>query len=192
MNKRPILNNDLSENDFRSYYYLKKELIAFCKENHLPTSGNKIELTNRIAEYLTKGIISKPSFKKHKKSTNNTITENSIIEPNISFSEANRAFFKSKIGKSFSFNLLFQKWLKENAGKTYQEAIAAYYYLLKEKKSIKNPIGKQFEYNTYIRDFFLDNPKKSLNDAITCWKYKKSIIGHNRYERTDLKVLNDK
>ncbi|MDD7668276.1 MAG: DUF6434 domain-containing protein, partial [Agathobacter sp.] len=39
-----------------------------------------------------------------------------------------------KIGKSFSFNVLFQKWLKGNAGKTYGDAINAYYQILEEKK----------------------------------------------------------
>ena len=42
---------------------------------------------------------------------------------------------------------------------------------------------------TYIRDFFEDNAGKTLNDAIKCWKYKKSLKGHNRYEQSDLVVL---
>lgn len=39
-----------------------------------------------------------------------------------------------KIGKSFSLNVLFQKWLKANSGKIYKEAIEAYYQILEEKK----------------------------------------------------------
>ena len=50
-------------------------------------------------------------------------------------------------------------------------------------------IGKQFEYNTYIRDFFADNPQRTLKDAVACWKYKKSLQGHNRYERSDLVAI---
>ena len=45
------------------------------------------------------------------------------------------------------------------------------------------------EYNTYIRDFFEDNQGRSLDEAITCWKYKKSLQGHNRYEKSDLVAL---
>jgi putative IMPACT (imprinted ancient) family translation regulator len=70
-----------------------------------------------------------------------------------------------------------------------ENAIAAYYEILEEKKSRKNSIGKQFEYNTYIRDFFEDNQGRSLDEAITCWKYKKSLQGHNRYEKSDLVAL---
>ena len=75
--------------------------------------------------------------------------------------------------------------MKSHPGDTYENAIAAYYEILEEKKSRKNSIGKQFEYNTYIRDFFADNEGKTLEDAIRCWKYKKSLKGHNRYERSD-------
>ena len=88
--------------------------------------------------------------------------------------EKHRAFFKERIGKSFSFNVLFQKWLKSNAGKTYKDSINAYYKILEDKKNNKTTIDKQFEYNTYIRDFFNDNKDKTLDDAIKCWKYKNS------------------
>ena len=50
-------------------------------------------------------------------------------------------------------------------------------------------IDRQFEYNTYIRDFYAENTGKSLEDAIKCWKYKKSLPGHNRYEKSDLNIL---
>lgn len=60
---------------------------------------------------------------------------------------------------------------------------------LKIRKRVKRKIDKQFEYNTYIRDFFADNQGKSLEQAIQCWKYKKQLPGHNRYERADLAAI---
>lgn len=84
---------------------------------------------------------------------------------------------------------MFQKWLKANAGKTYKDAIDAYYQILEDKKKGKTKIDRQFEYNTYIRDFFEANKGKTLEEAIICWKYKKSIQGHNRYEESDLVAL---
>ena len=111
---------------------------------------------------------------------------NTKIEPNFVCSEKHRAFFREHIGSSFSFNVAFQKWLKSNTGKKYKEAIAAYYQILEDKKKGKTKIDKQFEYNTYIRDFFADNEGKSLEDAIKCWKYKKQLKGHNRYEKADI------
>ena len=115
-----------------------------------------------------------------------------VIESNFVCSEKHRAFYKEHIGKSFSFNVLFQKWLKNNAGKTYRESIDAYYQILEDKKKNKTTIDRQFEYNTYIRAFFEDNHGKSLEEAIICWKYKKSLQGHNRYEKSDLIALDRK
>ena len=61
----------------------------------------------------------------------------------------------------------------------------------RKKKSAKGKgeIEKQFEYNTYIRDFFAANKDKTLGQAIKCWKFKKSQKGHNKYEDSDLAVL---
>ncbi len=121
------------------------------------------------------------------KASGGIITEDTVIEPNFVCWEKQRAFFKDKIGKSFSFNVAFQKWLKSNAGKTYRQAIEVYRKTISEKKSRTTIIDKQFEYNAYIRASFADNPGKDLNQAIICWKYKKSKSGHNHYEISDLR-----
>ena len=193
MEPRPELTNSLDSRTFREYYYLKEEMAAFCRENHLPASGSKQELTERIACFLETGKIQQPAAKRtvaHKKA-DSEITRESIIEDGFVCTETHRAFFRKEIGNSFSFNVQFQQWLKSNAGKTYGDAIAAYHGILEAKKGAKGPIGKQFEYNTYIRDFFADNPGKTLEDAIRCWKYKKSLKGHHRYERSDLAATED-
>lgn len=190
MSERPILEENMKGNDFRNFYYLKEELENFCRANGLPASGSKIELTDRIACYLDTGeILSTKSL--HKNKTNmGVITEHTIIEPNFVCSEKHRAFFREEIGNSFSFNVTFQKWLKDNTGKTYAQAIERYYQIIAEKKKGTSVIDQQFEYNTYIRAFFEDNSGKTLKQAIICWKYKKALPGHNRYENSDLIALN--
>lgn len=189
---RPALTKGLDSGTFQSFYYLKEELVSFCRENGLPVSGGKQELTRRIARYLDSGEVlpAAPAIPSRAKAAPaGDITENSIIEQNFVCSEKHRAFFAARIGKSFSFNVAFQKWLKANAGKTYADAITAYAEILAAKKSGTAAIDSQFEYNTYIRDFFADNKGRTLADAIACWKHKKSLPGHNRYEREDLSAL---
>ena len=119
------------------------------------------------------------------------ISEDSFIEENFVCSQKHRKFFREKIGKSFSFNVGFQNWLKANSGKTYKDAIIAYHEILNDRKNSEKKIARQFEYNAYIRDFFKDNKDKSLNEAIICWKYKKNKAGIHNYERSDLVVLNE-
>lgn len=189
MTERPALNKDLDSRTFRDFYYLKEELLDFCRENGLPVSGGKMELADRIACFLDTGKRLPASGTKRRAAEISDITEETQIEDNFVCSEKHRAFFREHIGSGFSFNVAFQKWLKSNAGKSYKEAIAAYYQIQADKKKGKTEIDRQFEYNTYIRDFFADNRGKTLEEAIRCWKYKKQLRGHNRYERSDLIAL---
>lgn len=189
MGTRPDLHDKPDVKTFRSYYYLKEELAAFCRENHLPASGAKADLTERVARFLDTGEAEKAPPAPKAAVREEQITEAAVIEPHVVCSQKHRAFFEEKIGKSFSFSVPFQRWLKENAGKTYGEAVQAYYRIREEKKKHKPPIDRQFVYNTYIRDFFADNPGRSLEEAIRCWKYKKSLPGPARYARSDLAAL---
>ena len=186
---RPQLTNDLRSEDFKEYYFLKEELKDFCRENGLKTSGNKSELEERIIYFLDTGksLEHKKIKNFSKSSSNEAITLETKIGENFKCSEDKRKFFEKEIGKGFKFKVKFQKWLKSNPDKTYEDAINAYIEIQNSKEKTK--IDKQFQYNQYIRDFFADNDDKTLKDAIKCWKYKKSIKGHNKYEKSDLEIL---
>ena len=188
---RPLLERGLSPDRFREFYYLKEELISFCRDEGLGISGGKSELTERIAYYLETGKkMSNPVKKRGKPPTEFTL--DSQIEKDITCSEKHRAFFKEVIGNDFKFNVEFLKWLRNNHGKTYQDAVDEYLKIREEKRNgVKTDIDRQFEYNTYIRDFFADNKGRSLKDAIICWNHKKGMAGNNSYERSDLSALTD-
>ena len=199
------LNKELSSAEFKEYYFLKEELKEFCRNEGLKISGSKNQLEKRIIYYLDTGkslddsnSIEKddkpirPNFQKSNKTkatTSKEIRLDSILGENFKCSEDKREFFEKEIGKGFKFKVKFQKWLKANPNKTYQDAINAYHEL--QNSNEKTVIDKQFQYNQYIRDFFKDNDDKTLNDAIKCWNYKKSIKGHNKYEKSDLCILTD-
>jgi hypothetical protein len=192
VNKRPELTRELSSQRFREYYYLKSELVEFCRKEQLSASGGKAELASRIEAYLETGeriAATKPCVGKSSICPEMSLT--SVIEENFRCSERHRDFFKSVIGDSFKFNVEFQTWLKTNAGKTYADAVSAYDEIAERKKTTTTEIGRQFEYNAYIRAFFEANKGKSLEQAIACWKHKKSLPGHNRYEPSDLEVLGE-
>ncbi len=186
---RPDLEKNMDADLFLSFYYLKEELIDFCRLNRLSAQGGKIEITDRIAHFLRTGERKQHTVKRavQRKRTLSELSLNSIIEKNIKCSEVHRTFFKNQIGPTFRFNVRFQNWLKENSGKKYSEAIEAYQNILNDKTPTK--IDRQFEYNTYIRDFFDDNKNLNLQQAISCWKFKKSQSGHNKYEQRDLECL---
>ena len=182
------LTRDLKPDEFKEYYFLKEELKDFCRSEGLKVGGSKQDLENRIIHYLSTGEELDESTQKQSFSeASSVITLDSKLGENFKCSEDKREFFENEIGIGFKFKVKFQKWLKSNPDKTYRDAIDAYYEI--QNSGEKTEIGKQFQYNLYIRDFFENNEGKSLDDAIKCWKYKKSLKGHNRYEESDLEIL---
>ena len=111
---RPELNNQLDSKTFREYYYLKEELIDFCRKNNLQTTGGKIELTDRISKFLDTGERIFKVYDSRRTKIIDEITLESIIEDNFVCSEKHRAFYKKEIGKSFSFNVLSLLSLKKS------------------------------------------------------------------------------
>ena len=182
------LTKDLKPDEFKDYYFLKEDLKDFCRKEGLKVSGSKQELEERIVHYLSTGKeLVKPKISQSKNERVSEISLDSRLGENFRCSEDKREFFENEIGPGFKFKVKFQKWLKSNPDKTYRDAIDAYHEIQNSKEKTK--IDKQFQYNQYIRDFFESNDDKSLDDAIKCWKYKKSLKGHNRYEKSDLEIL---
>ena len=134
---RPDLEKNMDADLFLSFYYLKEELIDFCRLNRLSTQGGKIEITDRIAHFLRTGERKQYTVKRavQRKRTLSELSLNSIIEKNIKCSEVHRTFFKNQIGPTFRFNVRFQNWLKENSGKKYSDAIEAYQNILKGSRA---------------------------------------------------------
>lgn len=193
--ERPTLDSNITLTDFNDFYWLKEELIAFCKEKELNTSGGKLEIAERIACFLQTGE-KKAAVKKKSKpaSTFDWNTEKlslaTFITDNYKNTENVRAFFSANIGQHFKFNTLFMDWMKQNIGKTLANAIEEWNRLNELKKSNvhQTEIAPQFEYNRYIRAFLADNPTLGTTDAIKYWKLKKAIRGTNEYEPSDLQL----
>ena len=184
----PKLTRNLKPEEFKEYYFLKEELKDFCRSEGLKVGGSKEDLEKRIVHYLATGEeLKERTVNQSSKEAVTEISLDSKLGENFKCSEDKRAFFEKEIGRGFKFKVKFQKWLKANPEKTYRDAVAAYHEI--QNSDEKTEIGKQFQYNRYIRDFFKNNKDKSLDDAIKCWKYKKSIKGHNKYEDSDLEVL---
>jgi hypothetical protein len=189
--ERPILDREINIKDFEDFYWLKVELVKFCRENTISSAGGKIEISHRIIEYLETGKIPRTKTQKKKKLSKAThsITKETVIGIEYRSYEEKKEFFQSVIGKQFHFTVHLLEYFKQNAGKkTYSDFINEWY---KEQELKKDPnfvkeIAPQFEYNTYIRDFLKDNPNKSKKEAIEYWKIKRAKRGNNKYSKQDL------
>lgn len=194
---RPKLTRDISAEDFKLNYWLKEELIHFCKEAGLSTSGGKLEISDRIQVYLESGRKLSDSKKIVSKAlsrfdwNNEKLTLKTLITDNYKNNENVRKFFIMHIGDNFRFNVEFMNWIKQNHGKSLADAIIRWREIsdLKRDPNYKTDILPQFEYNTYIRAFLQDNPKCTIKEAIYCWKKKRLLPVPKVYSKDDLDFL---
>jgi len=198
MDKRPALDRNISVRDFKDFYWLKKELVQFCKELGINRSGSKIEISERLRTYLMTGIRptievkSEPRPKSTFDWNTEELTLETVITDNYKNTENVRNFFSMELGGGFKFNVTFMKWMNSNPGRTMNDAVKEWTSIKKNESlnsSKKKKIAPQFEYNRYLRDFLSDNPALSRNIGIKLWKIKKSIRGDNTYQRQDLDLL---
>jgi hypothetical protein len=54
--KRPKLSKSINLKHFVNFYWLKSELIQFCREQRIHALGSKIELTERIKIFFEIGV----------------------------------------------------------------------------------------------------------------------------------------
>ena len=100
-----------------------------------------------------------------------------------------RRFFQQHCGEKFHFSIPFMGFMKNNCGKTLQDAIDEWHRLDKQRKdkNFKSKIPEGNQYNKYIRDICADNPHITIEQARHFWKLKRSLpLGRHTYERSDL------
>jgi hypothetical protein len=193
--KRPAIDNIKTGVEFKSWYWLKSELVLFCKNKKIPSAGAKFTLIKSIAHFIEHGhnkITTKVKKQLHKTTqpwSSKQLTLATVITANYTNGPNSRRFFKQHCGESFHFSIPFMSFIRANQGKKLSAAVAEWKRLAEQKtqpgfKTII-PAGNQF--NQYIRDFFADNPKATIQNARLCWHKKKALpVGLHRYERSDL------
>ncbi len=191
---RPSLDKNISLEDFNDFYWLKEELIHFCRTIGISSSGGKIEISDRIRTYLSTGKVVRQVSKNQITSkfdwAKEVLTKETLITDSYKNGKNVRNFFIQEIGSHFKFNVIFMKWIKDNVGKTLGDAIIEYKRIeeLKKDPNYVSEITPQFEYNRYMRAFLKDNPNLSSKDAMKFWKLKRAQRGSNEYDKQDLEL----
>lgn len=203
---RPDLDRISDAATFRDWYWLKAELVDFCRTRGLSYVGSKTEIAERIARHFEsdgcsgpgappspsrgeprprgRRVTSRVNWARLKITPETVITDSYTNGPNV------RAFFQTQIGPRFRFNIAFMEWMRANCGKTMADAVQAWLAIERRRKAgEKAPIPESNQYNRYLRDFFEANPTRSLAEARICWLAKRSRRGPVRYSPSDVKVL---
>ncbi len=184
---RPELTRDTDPGTFRDFYWLKTELQAFCKEHGISASGAKAEIADRIETFLATGEVTRPVRTPRvgrRSAPPGELGLDTVITADHRCSQEVRAFFGSVIPR-FHFSTFIQRYLRENAGRTYRDVVVAWHEEAGRKKdpSYQKDIAPQFEYNRFIRDFFADpaNRGRSRQEGIEAWNRTKRLPGSNAY-----------
>ncbi len=194
---RPPISNIKNSEELKRWYWLKEELINFCKSIQLPYTGPKFEILDRIGKALDsdfvfiENAVRKPASKSKFNWSKSPLSLDTIITDSYTNRPKTRSFFKEHCGDRFHFSIAFIDYMKQNAGKTLQDAVNEWKRLnkLSKEKSFKSEIPAGNQYNQYIRDFFADNPTLTLAQARHFWKLKRSLpLGKHVYEKSDLEL----
>lgn len=196
--ERPKFENIKSGAEFNRWYWLKNELVDICRKLNLPITGRKFDLRDRIMFALdNNGALLKVKKAPKPRSKFNWAKEDlnlsTIITDSVSFGQNFRRFMQKHIGGAFSFNTDFMAWVKNNTGKTLEDAILQWRHLEARKKdpNFKSKIADNNMFNQYTRDFLEDNPKMSVADARKFWLLKRQMPtddGFIRYNASDLNL----
>ncbi len=195
--KRPDIDKIKTGDELKRWYWLKEELVDFCKQVQLSYTGAKFDILERIAIALDNGISKKEKEPKSNKPASKFIWSKSLLSLDTVITDSytngpnTRKFFKQHCGDKFHFSIPFMNFMKNNCGKTLQDAVNEWQRLqqLKKDKNFKSEIPAGNQYNKYIRDFFTDNPKMTIEQARHFWKLKRSLpLGKHVYEKKDLEL----
>mgnify|MGYP001049374746 CR=1 FL=1 len=192
---RPKLDSNISLDDYLNYYWLKKDLVKFCKNIGINSNGWKLEIHERIVDYLSNHVIQKREETKPKqKSTEiHELSLDMVVTKSFKRNPQTTAFFKS-IDSRFHYSVRLNQYIRDNIGKiTYQDIIDEWHkeYELKKKGIKTTPALPQCEYNQFVKDYLEDNKDRTFKDAVAAWNFKKGMRGDNIYHREEL-LLYDK
>ncbi len=194
MNRRPQFSNRMSGIEFDNWFWHKDELDEICKTLGIASNARKNELRRRIIEFLETGKVTidipKPyssfDWKKEPLRLETVITDSVVFGKNL------RSFMKDQVGVKFSFSAAFMEWVRNNEGKTLEDAVEYWQELnIKTKSGFRFDMSDYNVMNKYLDDFLKDNPKLKREDGMNCWQAKKFLPapkGLVKYEPEDLRL----
>jgi SAP domain-containing new25/Domain of unknown function (DUF6434) len=170
---RPALNLVISESEFLRWYWLKEELISFCRENALVISGSKPELTSRIAAHLSGAKQPDRVSVKRNAKMPEKFTPNTVIEPGWRCGPKLGEYFRQIFGKKFRFNAAIRNYIHTQVGCTLEDAAHCYAASI-APDAPKQEIIPQNQYNRHMREYYEQNPHATREQVLSAWWEKRS------------------
>lgn len=188
--QRPDIESIRTGAEFERWYWLRSELVDFCRDHGLGTSGRKPELANRIAHFLNTGQIQR-STPASPTSTVDWRKAELTLETEITDSYSNtqnmRSFMRLNAADHFKFSNEFMDWMRSNQGKTLADAVAFWLDLDDRKRNggyREKPLP-QNQFNQFTRALSEAVPGISAKEVRRLWAIKRAKPGPHVYEPGD-------
>jgi hypothetical protein len=158
------------ETEFRRWYWTVAELRLIAQHLHVPTSGTKVALADRIADQLA----GRPATAVARPARNRIpapLTPASVIPPGVILDRQLRDWFVAQVGPSFRSDTHLRTFLRDSPGATLGDALAHWHAT---RDAPAPDIEAQFEFNRFVREHRADQPSASHADVVAAWRQRRS------------------
>lgn len=170
---RPRLTRRLSAAEFARWYWLKTELVAFCRTLKVSGSGSKPELSARIRAALDGRALPTRAPRRPRARMPEAFTTATLIEAGWSCNPQLGQFFRAQCGPAFRFNAAVREFIHTMAGQPLSAAIACYHASV-APGAPRQALAPQLEYNRHTRDYYREFPGASSREVIAAWREKRA------------------
>lgn len=171
--RRPALTPSLPEQEFLRWYWLKRELVDFCRLQGIPAAGSKQAVAERVAHLLSGRPMRRPAAARPvRDSMPQRFSAATVIGRGWRLTRSLRGYFEGVHGPGFRFNAALRAFISHGDGRTLREASDCYRRSLTDDPG---PIAAQFEYNRHTRDFFRRNPGATRAQALAAWWARRNV-----------------
>ncbi|MEM9195770.1 MAG: DUF6434 domain-containing protein [Myxococcota bacterium] len=188
---RPPIERIKSAAEFRRWYWLKSELVAFARTRGIATTGQKPELAKRVAAFIDTGHRLAAPKKKRIRSDfdwrTSSLRKSTVITDSYRNTQNVRSFMKKHAGEKFRFSNEFMAWMRANEGKTLGDAVMFWRELDRKKREegYREASLPQNQYAQFSRALAEARPGIKAADIRRIWKIKRSGPGPFRYRKGD-------
>jgi hypothetical protein len=176
--ERPSLSPALAAKEFRRWYWLKEELIAFAKQERLSTTGDKPTLANRIELFLSgldpkiASATTQAARQTVSKRLAEPLTPATVLGPKQASSQQLRRYFKQAIGPSFSYDIHMRTFLASDHTKTLGEAVEHWHA---SRNAMKPDTLPQLELVRFMKAWHQANPTGTQMECRAAWQRYKDL-----------------
>ena len=161
----------MTEFEFRRWYWLREELVAFARVLGVSPAGSKRELADRIADALAGRPIRRVTTARTGVQLEGPLTESTVIPVGQRSTQLLREWFEERIGPRFRFDATMREYLA-GGGATLGDAVAHWHA---SRGGGPKPLEPQFELNRFTRAWHAEHPGGTRDELLAAWRVYRAL-----------------